>query len=251
MTAEQKAKRIIEDHGNFVIGGYENAIEDGVEGDLPPFDKLVEEIYYGVMNPDSSGYIDGCETRIKDEIRFLGKDKVRNIIETFVTEYKPSWLSRIQEKLHERTLDLVLSESKRNLSEMTTLANKGEGLGNILRVYGSGSESGNKDEHGPAHIEVEGYDGKMVTRILIPLKQPEHVSDVDKYMKGDRSLDRKDLKAIVWWFGKDYAPGITNWLFSVKQWNAENYGRYELREVSSGEYENWVNLNGTWKKFGE
>lgn len=64
---------------NFVVGGYENAILDGYAEEMPNDETLVFEIYDEVLhNPVVE--LRGGLVPIKKDIRFLGKDRIHEMI---------------------------------------------------------------------------------------------------------------------------------------------------------------------------
>ena len=82
MTKEMREKavsRLAKQKAMWVIGGHENAIEDGVQDSMPSDDVLVQEVYNEVIKYPRV-QVGGGVIELKKDIRFLGKDKLMEIV---------------------------------------------------------------------------------------------------------------------------------------------------------------------------
>jgi hypothetical protein len=82
-SREQLIYMLIEDRYNWILGGYENSLSDGYIETLPSRELIEQEIYEEVIQSKqlsvSFGFIS-----IEKDIRFLGKDKIKQLIHQFV-----------------------------------------------------------------------------------------------------------------------------------------------------------------------
>lgn len=69
-----KATRVIKSKTNFVIGGYENEISDGLREEMPDEWALTEEIYDEVVNSP------GWDELARRDLRFLGTYTLKDMI---------------------------------------------------------------------------------------------------------------------------------------------------------------------------
>ena len=68
MKQEKRALLIIKKRINNVVGGWENAIEDGYEEVMPTKEQLAKEVYEEVIMV------------AEKEVRFLGVEKIKQLI---------------------------------------------------------------------------------------------------------------------------------------------------------------------------
>ncbi len=72
---ERNVNLLIRERANWVIGGYENSVSDGIIEEMPPVEKMEKEIYNEVMSTNHIQIKAGL-LEIKKDIRFLGKEKI-------------------------------------------------------------------------------------------------------------------------------------------------------------------------------
>ncbi len=83
MNRELLIKTLIKRTGNFVIGGYENAIEDGTLIEKPDKQGLLQEIYIGVIHENRLA-VSGGFIPVKKDIRFVGKERIIELIDEWL-----------------------------------------------------------------------------------------------------------------------------------------------------------------------
>ena len=79
----QAVSRLAKQKALWVIGGHENAIEDGILDSMPSIEVLVKEVYDEIVK-DPRVQVGGGVIELKKDIRFLGKEKLTHIAKVAV-----------------------------------------------------------------------------------------------------------------------------------------------------------------------
>jgi len=79
MNREMLVARVIKEETNYVIGGYENSIQDGMMTEMPNKESLLAEIYAAVI-ASKGVQVGGGIMPVKKDIRFLGTARVKELI---------------------------------------------------------------------------------------------------------------------------------------------------------------------------
>lgn len=74
-TREMVAYKVVEQAYGWVVGGYENAIMDGLITEMPDNEELMDEIYEEVMQTEIVGFLP-----VKKDLRFIGKKRIEELI---------------------------------------------------------------------------------------------------------------------------------------------------------------------------
>ncbi len=86
---------------NWIVGGFENSVQDGAMEEMPPVEDMFEQVYDMVMTEDcGEGFAGGCS---KTELRFAGKQFILNRIAACFKKdgYEvPEELTQVKEKKH-------------------------------------------------------------------------------------------------------------------------------------------------------
>ena len=86
---------------NWIVGGFENSVQDGAMEEMPPVEDMFEQVYDMVMTEDcGEGFAGGCS---KTELRFAGKQFILNRIAACFKKdgYEvPEKLTQVKEKKH-------------------------------------------------------------------------------------------------------------------------------------------------------
>ena len=77
---EKQVRQLAKQKFNYVIGGYANMFEDMEIDTMPILDEIVDEVYEEIMSDPIIHLIDGKTILLQKDIRFLGTDRIKEII---------------------------------------------------------------------------------------------------------------------------------------------------------------------------
>lgn len=80
MNREKLILLLVKQETNDIVGAYENSLMDGHIEKMPSREEMAEKIYQQIIT-STVVETNGSRVSVEKDIRFAGKDKIKNLIE--------------------------------------------------------------------------------------------------------------------------------------------------------------------------